>query len=91
MGRITVLKEIYNENKVQIIQDGNNYFLRYDAGQVASEIHEISISHIEVQKIMSLSSVQETFDFLISYCRKRLLNARQVFPHDYIGHTGKLY
>lgn len=85
------MKEIYCNYKIQILKDGEKYFLRFDGGQVASLIKEIGITDAEVQELMNITSVDESSNFLINLPMDRWIKARLIPPSEYIGNTGMLY
>ena len=85
------MEEIYCNYKIQILRDKENYFLRYDGGQNVTLIKEIRITPVEVQRLLNITSVQESIDFLTKVSTKRWIEARAVPPSEYIGNTGILF
>lgn len=85
------MREIFCNNKIQILLEGETYFLRYETGQIASIINEITISDEEAQELMRMENSSDTFKFMLSQCKDRMLNARTILPPEYIGNTGQLY
>lgn len=83
-------KEIYNDYGVQILVDRDKYYLRYDAGSIATQIREISISYKEAQYVMSIQDRMKVASFLRKDCYDRWKNPKQVIPSEYVGDTLKL-
>lgn len=85
-----MLKETYNDYGVQVLVDKSKYYLRYDAGSIATQIREIPVSYREAQYVMSLQDRMKVASFLRGDCYDRWKNPKQVTPSEYVGDTLKL-
>lgn len=85
------MEEIYNDCKIQILKDGESFFLRYERGMIVSDIREIAFTEGEALKLMEMKSVEETFNFLFENWLERIAQDRHVKVEEYVGNTGKLY
>lgn len=87
---IGMKRELYCRNGAQILSEDGCYYLRYDAGSIASQIREIPISCEEARRIMSFRDMEEFAVFLSTDCYERWMDSRQVVPSEFVGDTWKL-
>lgn len=59
------MKTIYKNFGIEIVTADKKYYLRYDAGEIVVEVHEIEITQGEVNDVQKCSNSKEVYQCLL--------------------------
>jgi uncharacterized protein YacL (UPF0231 family) len=69
---VRMMEYLYNNFGMEIYKKGEEYYLRYDAGELVVQMNEIEITKEEVMQIQSQKSSEELYQYLIKNLNKRM-------------------
>ena len=73
LGDGLIMKKVYNNFGVEIIEKEGKLLLRYDAGEIAVQINEIPISKEEALEIQKMTTSQKLYEYLIRNMNDRMV------------------
>ena len=66
------METIYNAHGIEIVKRDDQYFLRYDAGEIVTVINEIEISEEESREIQRKKDMEDLYEYMIQNLNERM-------------------
>lgn len=66
------MEVIYNQFGIEVLKENDSYFMRYDAGGIASKIVKIEITEEEAKELQQQMTDQDMYNYLIRNLNDRM-------------------
>ena len=66
------MQQLYSNYGIEIMLDGEDYYMKYDSGEIVSEIRQINISKKEAEDIQKQPDITSIYKYIIINLNDRI-------------------